>query len=96
MIPYRDDAHDLVAALPAPPLWQRLAAILPCVGRRWQWFRARERGRWCFLFTRKEATHPWNALGWRRVPACPAKDTVGSTFRRGECTEEQCRCEVWP
>lgn len=93
---YRSGGAIALAVLPAPPLWQRLAALLPGVGRRWQWFRAAKRGQWAVLFTRRSMDGVWETIGWHRVPECPAKETHGNAYRRSECTAEACKCEVWP
>jgi hypothetical protein len=91
---YREGARFVVTPYVAPPLWQRLAALLPFVGPQWDWYRHRKGGQWSRMFRRVSVSDAWTLCGWRPVPECPAKDITGSAYRRSDCTDTVCKCEV--
>lgn len=74
-----------------------LSWFFPTYANKWKWHRQKQGGRWARIFKRDLSSKHYQLKGWEQVPKCAFLLYPEGTFNyvTGECTKEQCNCEVY-
>lgn len=82
---------------PAPFTQRVVAWFFPTYANKWKWHRQKQGGRWARIFKRELSSERYQLKGWEQIPKCAFLLYPEGTFNyvTGECTEEQCNCEVY-